>query len=210
VKQKHRVAIALIIAILVVGLLVVFVRPLRYFTRTSVTTVAAHLVPSSHESFPVLNLQALTPRQALIVSLAQKEYQKHPVSYDQTVQQYTQGVKEAWCADFASWIMKNAGAAYTNPHSGSWRIPGVLTLQEYYKSQHRYVAAGSYEPQVGDVAFYVGSHTFDMFSTEHVAIVISRQGNTMTTIGGNEGGKLRLDTQTTALGENSLVGFGRL
>jgi hypothetical protein len=106
--------------------------------------------------------------------------------------------------------MMKSGTPYNNPNSGSWRIPGVYTLQTYYKAHGRYVSVGNYRPQVGDVAFYIGWHTFDLFSTQHVTIVIKVDGNEMTTIGGNEDGRIRVDTQPIKAGENSLVGFGKL
>ena len=52
------------------------------------------------------------------------------------------GVEEPWCADFVSWIMREAGLPLSNPNSGHWRIPGVYTWQEYYQSQSRFQEVG--------------------------------------------------------------------
>lgn len=194
----------------VLGISIDFIPAVHRGTRTLVTTAVAQLSPIPTASFPTINASQLSPEQLRILHLAQAEYEKHPVSYDSTVLTYTDGNKEAWCADFVSWIMHQTGKSYTNPNSGSWRIPGVYTLQEYYQSEQRYGLAATYRPQPGDVAFYEGRHTFDMFSTSHVALVIKVDGDTMTTLGGNEGGHLRLDTQPIKSGENSLVGFGKL
>lgn len=209
-KKKVIIAGSVVGLIIVVALLIDFVPPLHRATRTGVTTTLAQLTPLPSAPFPAINRSALTPDQVRILQLAKTEYEKHPTSYDQAVLTYTDGNKEAWCADFVSWIMQQVGRPYTNPNSGSWRIPGVYTLQEYYQSQKRYSLADLYRPAAGDVAFYIGRHTFDLFSTSHVALVVSVQGDTMTTLGGNEGGHLRLDTQPIKAGENSLVGFGRL
>lgn len=197
-------------AIVLLGALIYFVPPLHEGTRTLVTTAAAQLSPVPDTPFPKIDESTLSPDQVRILQLARDEYARHPVSYDQAVLTYTDGNKEAWCADFVSWIMKQTGHPYLNPNSGSWRIPGVYTLQEYYESGKRYSLPGIYQPQPGDVAFYIGRHTFDMFSTSHVALVISVDRNQMTTLGGNENGHLRLDTQEIKAGVNSLVGFGRL
>lgn len=185
--------------------------PIRHGVRTLVTIGAARLSPAADAPFPTFDTSNLTKQQANIIMLAKQEYLKHPVSYDQNVLKYTDGNKEAWCADFISWAMQQTGNSYKNPNSGSWRIPGVYTLQEFYKTQNKYVSADvMYEPKVGDVAFYIGRHTFDMFSTEHVSLIVEVKGDMMTTIGGNEGGKLRLDSQKISPGENSLIGFGIL
>jgi hypothetical protein len=206
-KTKIMVSAAIIIA---TTSTTVIVPASRHGIRTVITTASAHLSPNTTAPFPDINTNALSKQQASIIAFAKNEYQKHPVSYDQTVLKYTQGNKEAWCADFISWIMQQSGASYKNPSSGSWRIPGVFTLQDYYKTQNRYETVSNYEPQPGDVAFYIGKHTSDLFSTEHAAIVIQVSGHEMTTLGGNEGGRLRLNTQRIKRGENSLVGFGKL
>lgn len=209
--KRHSIILLSIAGLLLVaGLLIYFVPALHSGTRTLVTTASAQLAPVPSEAFPNVDKSTLTSQQQRVISLASSEYQKHPVSYDRTVLTYTDGNKEAWCADFVSWIMQQTGQPYTNPHSGSWRIPGVFTLQEYYQADKRYAAAADYRPQPGDVAFYIGRHTYDMFSTSHVALVVSVNGNKMTTLGGNENGHLRLDTQDITAGKNSLVGFGIL
>ena len=160
--------------------------------------------------FPDIDEKVLSPLQIKILNIARQEYEKHPSNYDANVLKYSQGEKQAWCANFISWVMKSAGKKYENPNSGSWRIPGVLTLREYYQAEGRYENVNDYKPKPGDVAFYIQKSTFRLFSSEHVALVIKVDGNTMTTIGGNEGKKMRIDMQTIEEGENNLVGFGRL
>ncbi|HWB39223.1 MAG TPA: CHAP domain-containing protein [Candidatus Saccharimonadales bacterium] len=149
-------------------------------------------------------MSKLTSLQQKIVSLSKTEYAKSPVSYDATVLKYTQGSKEAWCADYISWIYKQADQPFKNPNSGSWRIPGVYTLQEYFQLRHQYQKVGNYQPKTGDVAIY--SH-----GQGHAAIVLSRHGSNITTIGGNESGRLRIDTRPET-GKNSydLIGYGVL
>jgi hypothetical protein len=50
---------------------------------------------------------------------------------------FSEGTAEPWCADFVSWVMHQAGFSLDNPNSGSWRIPDVYTMQEYYGSVSR-------------------------------------------------------------------------
>lgn len=210
--KRRRVVIAGISAALIcVALIVAYaILPVRERVRTIVTTTEAHLSAPANAPFPNVDINHLSRKQVKIIKLARTQYAKHPISYDRAVLTYSQGHKQAWCADFVSWIMLQAGAPYSNPNSGSWRIPGVYTLQQYYQSQHRYGSVGSYKPQPGDVAFYIGSKDFGLTTSGHVALVIKVNGNTMTTVGGNEGGRMRVDTQSIHKGVNRLVGFGKL
>jgi len=206
------------IKILVVGICFVIaslilayaISSVREGVRTIVTTTEARLSAPANTPFPAISTNNLSKQQIKIIDLAQAQYDEHPISYDQATLTYSQGNKQAWCADFVSWIMLQAGSPYDNPNSGSWRVPGVYTLQQYYQSQHRYAAVGSYTPQPGDVAFYIGKRYLGLTTSSHVALVIKIQGNTMTTIGGNESGRMRIDTQPIRSGVNRLVGFGEL
>ncbi len=208
--KRRRVLIAGISAALICLILIIAyaIPPLREDVRAIVTTTQAHLSAPATTPFPSIDTSNLSQEQIKIINLARTQYAKHPISYDQAVLTYSQGDKQAWCADFISWIMMRAGTPYSNPNSGSWRIPGVYTLQQYYQSQHRYEAAGSYTPRPGDVAFYIGSNDFGLTTSGHVALVIKVNGNAMTTIGGNESGRMRIDTQPIHKGVNRLVGFG--
>lgn len=164
-----------------------------------------------YSSFPTFSDTELSQTQRKLLAIASQEYAKRPLNYDDAVLKYTEGNKEAWCADFTSWIMRQAGVPYSNPNSGGWRIPGVLTLQAYYQDNGRYREAGAYKPKTGDVVFYLGKHgPFGLMYRQHVAIVLSSDGSSMTTIGGNEDGHMLIKTQTTQYADHNLVGFGVL
>lgn len=179
--------------------------------RITGSTLFARVSSPTNEPFPSVNTNGLNDIQKKILNLTQEEYAKKPVSYDSNVLTYSEGVKESWCADFVSWIMKESGEPYTNPNSGHWRIPGVLTLQEYYKSEKRYIDAdANYTPQTGDVAIYIGTKTLDQRSNQHTNIILKTDGDYMYTIGGNERGRLRIDKQNYKEKQNSLIGFGTL
>lgn len=158
-------------------------------------------LPWDTAPFPDVDVTALSPTQRQIVQLLETEHaDQHPGTY------FSGGVDEPWCADFVSWIMRGAGHPLTNPNSGDWRIPGVYTLQEYYESKGLFTPVGrGYRPTVGDVVLYdrggwIGQHT---------NIVVAVHGDTATTVGGNEAGRIRVHTVKWDR-DDGVVGFGRL
>ncbi len=177
---------------------------------TSVAVVAAG--PDS--MIADIDTANLSPLQLKILDIVKSEYAKAPASYDETVLQYTEGFEESWCADFISWVLNEAGSPNLSSETGYWRIPGVLSLQTYYKEMDGYKTVDdSYVPQLGDAAFYIGQETPDAKSSEHVAFVLSYDGNTLVTVGGNEGddGTLRVRSETLDANKaKGLVGFGVL
>lgn len=157
-------------------------------------------LPWDTASIPVAD-GSWSPEQARIVALTRTEHEaQRPGTF------YAEGVEEPWCADFVSWIMREAGKPLSNPNSGHWRIPGVYTLQEHYQAEGRYEPAdGGYRPVVGDVALYdnvlgVGQHT---------NIVVAVDGDTITTVGGNELGKIRVHDVDWRK-DSAVFGFGRV
>lgn len=159
--------------------------------------------------FPTIYTTSFTAAQERILRLLQREYAKQPVSYDAVVMKYTEGFKEAWCADFVSWIRNEAGVPMENNVTGYWRIPGVQSVRDYYTAADAYHAVDEYVPKLGDIAFYFGE-TPDGNSREHIAFVLKVEGDTVTTIGGNETDKgiLQIRTNKMAEGERGLAGFG--
>ncbi len=158
-------------------------------------------LPWDTASFPDVDRTALSPTQVRVVDLLEAEHaDQRPGTF------YSDGAQEPWCANFVSWIMREAGEPLSNPNSGSWRIPGVYTLQEYYQSQNRLESIGNgYRPVVGDVVLYDNEFRLG----QHTNVVVAVDGDTATTVGGNELGKIRvhdLDWQS----DHAVVGFGRL
>lgn len=147
--------------------------------------------------------------QLAVLKILREEYAKHPTEFDKTVLAYTEGFEELWCADFISWVFNEADTPFIHQDTGYWRIPGVETLQEYYRQFGAYYDVDDYEPQFGDVAFYFGE-TPDGSSTEHVAIVLAVKDNTLITIGGNEtdAGIVQIRADRLKEGAEGLSGFG--
>ncbi|KAA8888129.1 CHAP domain-containing protein [Nocardia colli] len=160
----------------------------------------AAIVGERSTAFPAIDKSALDPTQAKIVAVTAQEF-RSPGSGGK----YAEGVSEPWCADFVSWVMREAGVPLANPNSGSWRIPGVYTLQEYYASAGRFAPIGGYQPRTGDVLMYDSTSPFG----QHTNIVLKSGAGTVTTIGGNEFGEVSIHTFALAQ-VPGIVGFGRL
>lgn len=163
--------------------------------------LVSSLTPPRHTQFPQIDSSRLTVTQQKIVSLLKQEYESQPPGT-----KYSEGVSEPWCADFVSWIYKQAGMPFVNPNSGSWRIPGTVTLREYYQSMGKFRAAGSgYAPRVGDIILYDNPSPFG----QHTNIVVSNDGGIITTVGGNEPGGIRVFVHETP-DKAGFIGYGAL
>jgi hypothetical protein len=151
-------------------------------------------------TFPDVDASSLSPAQRRIVTVAKIEH-----AAQSSYLKYTDGNKEAWCSDFVSWVMRQSGVPLTNPNSNGWRIPGTLTLKDYYQSQGRFKSlASGYQPKVGDIVIYDGAGWFG----QHTNIVLANRNSQLTTVGGNENGKVRV--QTKPLGIKGTIGYGQL
>lgn len=190
-RVRRTVIVAVALACLIVGA-VAWSAPERYF-------------PWDTASFPDSTTGAESALAARVVEVARAEHaDPKPGTH------YAEGVDEAWCADFVSWVMRESGAPLTNPHSGSWRIPGVYTLTEYYQEQGRFEAVGDHRPSVGDVVLYDNAGPLGRFTMgQHTNLVIAVDGDTVTTVGGNEMGGIRVHTLDVTA-DTAVVGFGRL
>ncbi|QLY32753.1 CHAP domain-containing protein [Nocardia huaxiensis] len=151
--------------------------------------------------FPEIDRTGLDATQVRIIDVLEQEYaQQHPGT------KYSEGIDEPWCADFVSWVMREAGQPLANPNSGSWRIPGVYTLEEFYREQNRFAGMDSgYVPRVGDVIMYADSSPFN----QHTNIIVAVDGRSVTTVGGNEFGKITIHEYVPA-DTHGLVGYGKL
>ncbi|WP_260763684.1 CHAP domain-containing protein [Candidatus Mycosynbacter amalyticus] len=201
--------LSLLVATLVVGG-VVWQLAAHRDTAPAVESTQQAVLSSTRTDFPVIETTGFSDTQKRVLALAQQEYQKNPINYDKTVMKYTEGFEESWCGDFISWVFNQAGTPFVHPDTKYWRIPGVQTLMTYYQQEGAYHEIGDgYKPQMGDVAFYFGE-TPDGGSSEHVAMVLEVRGDTIVTIGGNEGddGILRVRYDKLAAGTKGLVAIG--
>ena len=153
--------------------------------RKSLDINSTRLDRSPGESvFPDIDTANLSPTRQKIISLAKTEFKAQSAGA-----KFSQGAEEAWCANFVSWIMYQAGAPLKNPHTGGWRIPGTFTLREYYEANGRFKPANSgYQPLPGDAAIYRNSPVFG----DHTNIVLKNDNGVLTTVGGNEANRIRV------------------
>lgn len=108
------------------------------------------------------------------------------------VDKYTDKHLEYWCADFTSWVYKQAGSPFTGGSSGGWRIAAVSGIEAWFKENATWTPNGpSANPQPGDVY---------TLSISHVGIVEKVEGDTLYTISGN--------TSTDDTGNGNGVGRG--
>ena len=150
-------------------------------------------------AFPDIDTVNLSPVRQKIISLAKTEFKAQS-----TGTKFSQGAEEAWCANFVSWIMYQAGAPLKNPHTGGWRIPGTFTLREYYEANGRFKPANSgYQPLPGDAAIYRGSPVFG----DHTNIVLKNDNGALTTVGGNETNRIRVFVNHDKQ-HDGLLGYG--
>ena len=104
-------------------------------------------------------------------------WQAKPNAHPALLTTYTDGAPyEAWCADFVSYIYKEAGYSFTGGEADGWDESDANKVQYRGFTLHD---PATYTPQPGDVAYF-------NYDGGHVEIVISG-GKTPTFIYGNSG-----------------------
>ncbi len=145
--------------------------------------------------------------------------QRGQTEFNSAVLKYTDGNREAWCADYVSWVYKTAGYPFAGGLSGGWRWPVAsetygYSLRNYVTYIGKFKARGSYTPIPGDIIFFNPS-TF----TSHVGIVLSVGDGKVYTVEGNignirtgvshnvaNGGKV--DNRSYSLTDTKILGYG--
>lgn len=123
-------------------------------------------------------------------------WQNGSSNHEALLTEYTNGAAyEEWCADFVSYVYKEAGYPFTGGESDGWDESNANNIQNMGFTKH--LAGSGYVPKVGDVAY------FD-YNGGHVEIVVSA-GQTPTFVYGNSGtidpttgnGQMRANTFTS-------------
>ena len=176
--SKKRCIILSVIALLLIVPIVVITQP-KIADKLSSLINSVRLDRSPGEAvFPDIDTANLSPTRQKIISLAKTEFKAQSAGT-----KFSQGAEEAWCANFVSYIMKQAGAPLKNPHTGGF------TLREYYEANSRFKSANSgYQPLPGDAAIYRNSPVFG----DHANIVLKNDNGVLTTVGGNEANRIRV------------------
>ncbi len=86
---------------------------------------------------------------------------------------------EPWCADFASWVMRQAGVPIGKDGQGD---DYTVSLVNWGKGNGRWFARGSRDPQPGDLIFFDWKHDG---TVDHVGIVDHVANGKVYTIEGN-------------------------
>ncbi len=125
------------------------------------------------------------------------------------IDKYTDNHPEFWCADFVSWVFREAGKPFTGGSSGGWRIPAVASLATWFQNNATYLS-GTEIPQPGDVIFinYGRSVAGTTQDGDHTGIVERVEGNTVYTIEGNSSDAVSAGRY--AIGDSKIMGYGRL
>lgn len=151
---------------------------------------------SADEGVPVeVTVQPEVTVSQRIVNAAWEQYrEQNPGTY------YSGGQYQAWCANFVSWVLNNAGTPLHSPNGG-WRVPAVQTLNGIFSSQGKLERPGSYMPKPGDVVLFGNNHTSLVAESDPST-------GTITTIGGNESNKVSVQ-RLSATG-SGITGYGRV
>lgn len=131
--------------------------------------------------------------------------------YDPRVLEYTQGKREAWCADFVSWVYMRSG--YPLLPLPNWKVPlawkdyeGVPNIKDTFLNAGGYKEySKGYVPSIGDVVIFGDEKS-------HVGIFVSLEGNVLRTIEGNsehEGSPDRVVNRTyDNIATAGIMGYG--
>jgi len=157
-----------------------------------------YLEHAARPVFPTVDTSQLSPGRAAVVNVLAQEY-----AAQSGMAKYSEGNDEPWCADFASWVMRESGKPFSNPNSGHWRIPGVMTLTDYLQAHNRWEPP-DYRPAPGDMVLYDKPSP----KGQHVNIVLVNDNGTLTTVGGGEGANVGLSTFKID-DDPGIRGFGR-
>lgn len=142
-----------------------------------------------------------------VACYAEKEWtawQSGTPNHETLLNTYTDGTPyEEWCADFVSYVYKEAGYPFTQGEANGWDESNANAIQNMGFTMH--LASSGYIPKPGDVAYF-------NYNGGHVEIVVSG-GKTPTFVYGNSAtidpttgnGEMKANTMTSDGNEGQLV-----
>ena len=203
-KQESSTNIGIIIIIVVITIAIStvgFAWLVRRYIRPALYYVSGVDVVQGDE-FPEIDESSLTSNQIAIINSAKRVWQEpRPESFYTDVPQ-----DEPWCANFVSYVYREAGLPFTNPVAGGWRIPGIYTLTDYLELEGYWHPVDSdYQPVPGDIVIYDGG-----VLSGHTNIVLKIEDNKMTTIGGNENKAIHIRTIDYTDRKFGIQGYGHI
>lgn len=105
---------------------------------------------------------------------------------------------EPWCADFLSWVYREAGIPVGNDGKGEDYVP---YLKDWAQKAGRYHDRGGYQPQPGDIVVF----NWDGGPDDHAGIVEKVEGDNVHTIEGNSSDSVA--RRSYALGSGQVTGY---
>ncbi len=117
---------------------------------------------------------------------------------------------ELWCTDFVSWTYAVAGVPLTGGSEGGWLVRNNEALRTWFERHGLWIDRGGaqwpeFEPRPGD---YVRLHTRS--GVGHSGIVQRLDGDTLYTIEGNVGNRVRLRRHRRFRDSARIDGIGML
>ena len=110
---------------------------------------------------------------------------------------------EAWCADFVSWVYREAGHPFTGGVDGGWRLPGVAGMHGWLRSNGIWHDRGDGDrPGPGDVIVFRDD--------DHVGIVEALDGTTVRSIEGNTSNRVGRRSYADYSTNPEILGWGRM
>jgi hypothetical protein len=110
---------------------------------------------------------------------------------------------EPWCADFVSWVYREAGSPFSGGSDGGWRIAGASGLEAWLAQRGIWHRRGDADvPQPGDVVEFGGG--------SHSGVVEKVEGDTLDTIEGNTSDMVARRAYKAYNGDGYITGWGRM
>lgn len=115
---------------------------------------------------------------------------------------------DQWCSELVSWSYLAAGAPLTGGSEGGWMIRHNVQLREWFEQRGLWVDDGddawaTFEPLPGD---YIRFHT--QSGVGHSGIVRYAEGDTLYTVEGNVGNRVRLRRFRSYRSDRRIDGIG--
>lgn len=155
------------------------------------------------------------PSQANIVAFAQGQLgvaeNPNGCNCGGKINEFTENNPQAWCADFVSWVYKQAGTPF-NTGTG-WRIPLVTAIHAYIESfgiwYDRAGAGLTNPPRQGDAVHFV-LNPGAKETNNHIGIVIGVRNGELVTIEGNSSNQVKYNYYPDYIHDARIVGWGHL
>lgn len=110
---------------------------------------------------------------------------------------------EQWCADFVSWVYREAGHPFTGGIDGGWRLPGVSGMRAWLEANGIWHDRGDGDqPRPGDVIVFRDD--------DHVGIVEALEAATVRTIEGNTSNEVGRGSYADYSTNPEVLGWGRM